>query len=90
MDTLIVYDNSGKIFYMASGDYIEPTGGLQYIIAYVPEDKCIVSVDTSVKNEHKVILKDLEVPETNKLKSKVEEQEAALIELADLIATLMA
>lgn len=44
MKTLIIYDNTGKIYYMASGDYTKPDG-LQYIEVEVPDGYYVASVD---------------------------------------------
>lgn len=57
MKTLIIYDNTGKIYYMASGDYTKPDG-LPYIEVEVPEGYYVASVDvetnTAVFKKHPV------------------------------------
>jgi hypothetical protein len=44
MKTLIIYDNTGKIYYMASGDYTKPNG-LQYIEVEIPEGYFVSGID---------------------------------------------
>ena len=46
MQTLIIYDNTGKIYYQATGDVQDPVG-LKFIKVEIPEGKRIISVDTS-------------------------------------------
>lgn len=46
MKTLIVYDNSGKIWNQMSGTYDVPNG-LPYLEVEIPEGKYPVSVDVS-------------------------------------------
>ncbi|MDF2844787.1 MAG: hypothetical protein K0R00_3213 [Herbinix sp.] len=46
MKTLIVYDNSGKVWNIIGGMYEVPNG-LPYLEVEVPADKRIVSIDLS-------------------------------------------
>ena len=46
MSTLIIYDSTGKIYYMASGAVTEPTG-IPFLWVDVPDGKYIKSVDVS-------------------------------------------
>ena len=46
--TLIIYDNSGRIFDQREGNYLKPDGGIQYLEVETPTDKFIKSVDVSV------------------------------------------
>ena len=56
MKTLIIYDNNGKIYYMASGDYTKPNG-LQYIEVEVPEGYYVASIDVDSEVHEAVIKK---------------------------------
>lgn len=70
MDTLIVYDNTGKIFYQMTNQYPLPGEGIQHMETVVPEGKVVVKVDTSV-NPHKVVLDDIPPSEMDQLKQTV-------------------
>lgn len=48
MKTLIIYDNTGKIYYMASGSYTKPNG-LQFIEVEVPSGYFVSGVDVANK-----------------------------------------
>lgn len=58
MNTLIIYDNEGKIFSQVTGDYLIPQGGVQFLEVEVLEGKQITGVDTSV-TPHQTILEDI-------------------------------
>ncbi|MGB8452718.1 MAG: hypothetical protein WCD89_10325 [Anaerocolumna sp.] len=47
MQTLVIYDSTGKIYYQVSGDVAEPTG-IPFLWVEIPEGKYIKSIDTSV------------------------------------------
>ena len=83
MNTLIIYDNTGYIYVNITGSYRKPTG-LQYLITEIPEGKILTGVDVSV-TPNIAIFEDIPLSETELLKKRVEEQEAALVELASLI-----
>ena len=48
MNTLVIYDNQGKIFKWVTRGYEIPQGGVQYLEVVIPDGKRLVSVDTSV------------------------------------------
>lgn len=48
MKTLIVYDNTGKIYSQQSGTYTKPDG-LQYIECEVPDGYIVTGVDVAAK-----------------------------------------
>ena len=48
MDTLIIYDDKGKIFLQLTGDYLSPQGGVQFLELIIPAGKRIKSVDVTV------------------------------------------
>lgn len=84
MKTLIIYDNAGYIYLQMTGSYRVPEGGINYleVDSTVHENKIIKSVNVATKE---LVLEDIPKSETEILKQKVAEQEAALIELALLV-----
>jgi len=84
MKTLVIYDNGGQVYLTRSGPYDIPLGGVQYLEVEVVDGKYVKSVDTS-ETQHKAVLEDVPLSDTELLKKRVEEQESALIELASLI-----
>lgn len=48
MNTLIIYDNNGTIFFQASGNIQTPVG-LQHMIVNVPTNQMIQRIDTSTE-----------------------------------------
>ena len=69
MQTLVIYDNTGKIYYQATGDVQEPVG-LKFIKVQIPEGKRIISVDTS-KNPNVPVYEDIPKTDTDNLKETV-------------------
>jgi hypothetical protein len=43
--TLVIYDNTGKVWNQMSGNYDKPLGGVQYLEVEVPADRYVVSVN---------------------------------------------
>lgn len=84
MKTLIIYDNTGYIYLNMSGDYRLPEGGVQFleVDSDIHENKIIKSVNVDTKE---LVLENIPLSETEILKQKVAEQEAAIIELAALV-----
>ena len=80
MKTLIIFDNTGRIYYMASGDVIEPRG-LPFLWVEVPDGKYIAGVDVS-GDEAVAILEDEPKTETQFLNERIAELEDALCELS--------
>ena len=56
--TLVIYDLSGKIFYQAQGDVLEPSGGLLFLWVEIPSGKILKRVDTS-REEHEPVFADV-------------------------------
>lgn len=48
METIIIYDNNGTIFYQASGAVQEPVG-LQHLMVVVPAGQMVQRIDTTVE-----------------------------------------
>ncbi|NSB16752.1 hypothetical protein [Clostridium beijerinckii] len=48
MKTLILYDNTGRIFLQISNTYLTPEGGINYLEIEIPTGKRVFKVDTSV------------------------------------------
>ena len=80
MKTLIIFDNTGRIYYMASGDVIEPRG-LPFLWVEVPDNKVISGVDVSGE-EPVAILEDKPQTEAEALAQRIAELEDALCELS--------
>jgi len=71
MKTIIIYDNSGKIYITQSGNYEIPQGGIQYIETEVPNGKCVKSVEVSV-TPNVPVLEDIPKSEIEILKDTVD------------------
>jgi len=85
MKTLVIYDGLGVIFSSPiTGGYIKPEGTLNFLEIEIPTDKILIRVNTKV-TPNVPIFEDIPLSETEILREKVAEQEAALIELATII-----
>ncbi|RII32865.1 hypothetical protein D2A34_21970 [Clostridium chromiireducens] len=82
--TIIIYDNTGEIFLQMTGGYKVPKGGISYLEVEIPSGKQIKEIDVTV-TPNKPIFEDIPLSETELLKKRIEEQEAALVELASLV-----
>lgn len=84
MQTLIIYDDTGYILDIRSGQPAprEPVG-VPFMWVEIPKGKAIVSVDTSV-TPHQPIFED--IPPT--VNEKVTEQEQAILELTMALALI--
>lgn len=82
MKTLIIYDNTGSIYFQASGDVKEPQGGLNYLWIDLDENQYIDSVDTS-GDTPVAMIKEYEKPvdETAELKAQINDINNVLLEL---------
>jgi hypothetical protein len=79
MKTLIIYDDSGKIWVQMSGNYTIPVG-LNYIEVEIPEGKYPVSVDVSGE-EPSIVYGEYPKSETALLKEQVDSLTLALAEM---------
>ncbi len=77
MKTLVVYDNTGKIYYQASGDYTKPQG-LQYIEVEIPKGKYIAGVDPKT---HTAILEEIPPTKTEQMQKEIDDLQLALAEV---------
>jgi len=84
MNTLIIYDNKGNVYLTMSGTYLVPQGGVQYLEVEIPEGKILKNIDVTV-NPNVPIYEDIPLTEIEVLKKRIEEQDAALVELASLV-----
>lgn len=80
MKTLIIYDNTGNIYFQASGDFVAPQGGLQYLITEIPEGKRVASIDMTT-DPHTVIFEDIPKTENQELTERLELLENAVNEM---------
>jgi hypothetical protein len=79
MKTLIIYDNSGKIWNQMSGNYEVPNG-LPYLEVEIPSGKYPVSVDVSGE-EPTVVYAEYPKSETAVLKEQVDNLTIALAQI---------
>lgn len=79
MKTLIIYDNSGRIWNHMSGAYDTPNG-LPYLEIEIPEGKYPISVDVS-GTEPSVVYADYPKSETAALKEQVDNLTVALAQI---------
>ena len=86
MEMIVIYDETGRIFYCAGGN-VETPQGLPFIKVEVPDGKRLISVDVSGEIPTPVF-EDLPQSEVDILKNKLELQDNAIMELAELISTL--
>ena len=83
MNTLIIYDNTGYVYLQISGGRT-PQGGINCLEIEIPEGKRVANIDTTVI-PHIPVFEDIPLTETELLKKRIEEQEAALVEIASLV-----
>lgn len=81
MNTLVIYDNSGKIFFQVTGDVQEPDG-IPFLWVQVPHGKIVQRIDVSVE-PHEPILSDLPKSE---IETRVEQAEADNLTTLEAIA----
>ena len=71
MEYLVIYDATGKIYYMANGDVITPQG-LPYLMVTVPQNKTLKGIDVSGETPTP-IFEDLPKSETEILREQIAE-----------------
>lgn len=88
MQTLIIYDETGYILSIRSGQPAprEPVG-VPFMWFEVPKGKRVASIDVSV-TPHQPILEDVPPSEIDILKAENEANKQAIAELSILIATM--
>lgn len=75
-NTIVYYDETGKIIMTESGNYIKPTGTVSYIETEIPSDYSIVSVDPETNEP---ILEELPKTDEQLRLEALEEQMNALL-----------
>jgi hypothetical protein len=83
MNTLVIYDNTGKIFVQITGGYTVPQGGVQYLECEMLQGKIVDSINVS-STPHIPVFADIPKSDIEQLK----EQNAAML-LALVEAGLM-
>ena len=76
--TLIIYDNTGRIFGTYTGDYTIPEGGINYIETEIPSNQQPISVDVATG---KLICEELPPSTMELLQEDVTQLQLALTEL---------
>jgi hypothetical protein len=77
MKTLIIYDDTGYIYFQMSGNYKVPQGSIQYLEIEIPNEKILKSIDVSV-DQHKPIYEDIPIQEIQVVKQQLEETQTLL------------
>lgn len=77
MRVIVIYDNSGKIFFTGSG--MEPPEGLQFMEVEIPQNHTLSSIDTT-KTPHEPVFEKLE-NRIDSLDSQVTDLQLALAEI---------
>lgn len=70
MNTLVIYDSAGKIYYQVTGNVQEPAG-IPFLWVDIPEGKRLVSINTSV-NPHEPVFEDMPSDATKELREQFE------------------
>lgn len=76
---LIIYDETGTIYYQASGDIQEPSG-IPFIWVEIPEGKRLLSINTEV-TPHEPVFEDLPKSELDTVKEQLIAVQIALAEM---------
>lgn len=87
MKTLILYDNTGKIYLQVSGTYNVPQGGLQFIEAEIPNGQVLKEIDVSV-TPNIPTFEDIPKTEIELLKEQVDSLTQANAELTSIVASI--
>lgn len=85
MKTLIIYDNTGYIYFQMTNGYRVPEGGLDFLEIEIPEGKIVKSVDISVM-PNVAIFEDIPKSDIEIATTKITELEK---EAADINYALM-
>lgn len=82
MKTLIIFDNTGSIYFQASGDIREPQGGLNYLWVELKENQYVDAIDVS-GDAPTAIIKEHEQPidDVAELKAQVEDLNNVVLQL---------
>lgn len=86
MEMIVIYDNRGHIYYCAGGAVEEPVG-LQFMKVTIPEGKILKSIDVSGE-VHEPVFEDFPIPETEVLKTQVEELTTQLLDTQEALAVI--
>lgn len=80
MNTLIIFDNNGTIYYQATGDVLEPAGGVNFIWVDVPANSYVESIDMS-SGEPVAVIKEFERPKEDALQEQIDDINDVLLDL---------
>lgn len=78
MKTLIIYDNTGRIFGTCTGDYVVPEGGINYIEVEIPDKQRPVSVNVETRE---LVCEEIPPTAIETMQDEVTSIQMALIEL---------
>lgn len=82
MQTLVIYDTSGRIISQMAGSSLQEPSGIPFLWEEIPEGKYLVSVDTTV-TPNAVVMADLPKSDVQILQDKLD---ALSIDHANLAA----
>lgn len=88
--TLLIYDKKGKVFFNYTGEesQLPIPSDLPYLTLNIPEGKRLINSEFQVdvtKENHFAILEDSPKMEMQILLEKIEQQERAIFELAEML-----
>lgn len=89
MKVIIIYDNTGTIFYKMAGSYTVPQGGIQYLEIEIPEGKEVVSVDVTDPDNPKPVYEDIAPDEIEVLRKQVQELSTSDEELSETLDDIL-
>lgn len=80
MQSLVIYDDSGRILNSITGDYSRPTGGVSFLEIVIPAGKMLSGVDLS-GDEPVPIFEDLPISDNERLRREMAQMSNELIDL---------
>lgn len=79
MNTLVIYDDKGTIYYQTTGNVQEPTG-IPFLWLEIPTGKLLKSINTEV-TPHEPVFEDLPKSEIDTVKEQLIAVQIALAEM---------
>lgn len=86
MEMIVIYDETGHVYYCAGGSVTEPVG-LPFLRVVIPDKKVLIRIDLSGE-EPVPVYDDLPASETDKLRITVEALTGELLDTQEALAAL--